>query len=213
MLDAELLRRVPLEEAVGARTASSPELAEHRSSARPTGRSFHVQRHDDGVLPGRSAKGIQRLLARHDLDNDEALAHVESRLRRIGVHQRAPGRRRFEPGTTSRSPASSSSSTSERLAHRAGVRAQGGAVPVSGLHVPGTPAGSPSGTPDLAQPDDREAMRAGGEAWVGDDRAEAQRRRAGGGAADDLAWCCARGARAARAVTGPRPSTRAAATD
>ena len=30
-------------------------------------------------------RGIERLLARHDLDNDEALAHIESRLRRIGV--------------------------------------------------------------------------------------------------------------------------------
>jgi len=27
--------------------------------------------------------GIDRLLARHDLDNDEAMAHVESRLRQI----------------------------------------------------------------------------------------------------------------------------------
>lgn len=30
-------------------------------------------------------EGIERLLARHDLDNDEALAHIESRLRRLGV--------------------------------------------------------------------------------------------------------------------------------
>jgi GTP-binding protein len=30
-------------------------------------------------------EGIERLLARHDLGNDEALAHIESRLRRIGV--------------------------------------------------------------------------------------------------------------------------------
>ena len=29
--------------------------------------------------------GIERLLARHDLENDEALAHIESRLRQIGV--------------------------------------------------------------------------------------------------------------------------------
>jgi GTP-binding protein len=28
---------------------------------------------------------VHRLLARHDLDNDEALAHVEHRLRRMGV--------------------------------------------------------------------------------------------------------------------------------
>ena len=30
-------------------------------------------------------EGIDLLLARHDLDNDDALAHVESRLRQIGV--------------------------------------------------------------------------------------------------------------------------------
>ena len=30
-------------------------------------------------------EGIDLLLARHDLENDEALAHVESRLRQIGV--------------------------------------------------------------------------------------------------------------------------------
>ena len=29
--------------------------------------------------------GIDLLLARHDLDNDEALAHIEQRLRQIGV--------------------------------------------------------------------------------------------------------------------------------
>ena len=41
--------------------------------------------------------GIVRLLARHDLDNDEALAHVEGRLRRMGVISalEAAG---FEPG-------------------------------------------------------------------------------------------------------------------
>jgi GTP-binding protein len=41
--------------------------------------------------------GIARLLARHDLDNDEALAWVEERLRRIGVI-RALEEHGFEPG-------------------------------------------------------------------------------------------------------------------
>jgi GTP-binding protein len=42
-------------------------------------------------------EGIARLLARYDLDNDEALAWVEERLRRIGVI-RALEQHGFEPG-------------------------------------------------------------------------------------------------------------------
>jgi GTP-binding protein len=32
-----------------------------------------------------SGRGIERLLARYDLENDDALAHLERRLRSIGV--------------------------------------------------------------------------------------------------------------------------------
>jgi GTP-binding protein len=32
-----------------------------------------------------SGPQVERILARYDLDNEEALAHVEGRLRRIGV--------------------------------------------------------------------------------------------------------------------------------
>ena len=41
--------------------------------------------------------GIERLLARHDLSNEESLAYVEGRLRALGVIDalRAQG---FEPG-------------------------------------------------------------------------------------------------------------------
>jgi GTPase len=55
-----------------------------------------VRRLDDGVFRV-EGDGIVRLLARHDLDNDEALAHVEGRLRRMGVISalEAAG---FEPG-------------------------------------------------------------------------------------------------------------------
>ncbi len=40
---------------------------------------------------------MERLIARHDLENDEALVHVEHRLRRMGVIG-ALEARGFEPG-------------------------------------------------------------------------------------------------------------------
>ena len=44
-----------------------------------------------------SCEPVERLLSRHDLDNDEALAHVEHRLRRMGV-LRALDAAGFTPG-------------------------------------------------------------------------------------------------------------------
>ena len=44
-----------------------------------------------------SGAGVERLVARYDLDNEEALAHLERRLRGIGVI-RALEARGFEPG-------------------------------------------------------------------------------------------------------------------
>ena len=70
--------------------------AEHRVFRPAAGRSFHVQRTGDGAFRV-EGEGVQRLLARHDLDNDEALAHVEARLRRMGVI-RALQDEGFEPG-------------------------------------------------------------------------------------------------------------------
>ena len=40
---------------------------------------------------------VERLIARHDLENEEALAHVESRLKRMGVIA-ALEHAGFEPG-------------------------------------------------------------------------------------------------------------------
>ena len=44
-----------------------------------------------------SGESLDRLIARHDLENEEALAHIEHRLRRMGVIAalEAEG---FEPG-------------------------------------------------------------------------------------------------------------------
>ena len=44
-----------------------------------------------------SGAGIERLVARYDLDNEDALAHLERRLRGIGVI-RALEAEGFEPG-------------------------------------------------------------------------------------------------------------------
>jgi len=98
-LAAELLHRVPLTAGAGAASQPAPleaPLAEHKVFRPAAGRGFSVQRQDDGVYRV-DGEGIHRLLARHDLDNDEALAHVEGRLRRMGVISalEAAG---FEPG-------------------------------------------------------------------------------------------------------------------
>jgi len=98
-LAAELLHRVPLTAGAGAASQPAPleaPLAEHKVFRPAAGRGFSVQRQDDGVYRV-EGEGIHRLLARHDLDNDEALAHVEGRLRRMGVISalEAAG---FEPG-------------------------------------------------------------------------------------------------------------------
>ena len=95
-LAAELLHRVPLQAPVEEPAALDLPLAEHKLFRPAAGRGFDVTRLDDGVFRV-EGDGIVRLLARHDLDNDEALAHVEGRLRRMGVISalEAAG---FEPG-------------------------------------------------------------------------------------------------------------------
>ena len=45
---------------------------------------FHVERLGPRSFAVRG-RGIERLLARHDLENEEAMAYLEGRLRRIGV--------------------------------------------------------------------------------------------------------------------------------
>ena len=75
--------------------------------ARRAGRARHVPSRPSAAASRSSAtddggyrvvgEGIERLLARHDLGNDEALAHVESRLRQIGVI-RALQEQGFEAG-------------------------------------------------------------------------------------------------------------------
>ena len=83
----------------GGRAASptrSPARARSPSSrcSGPAARSgFESTR--DGRRAGSAsrASAVERLVARHDLENEEALAHVEHRLRRMGVIARARGGR------------------------------------------------------------------------------------------------------------------------
>ena len=88
-LAAELARRVPIAEAAGdgAGTAAEPgadELPEHRTFRPSAGRGFAVERVGEGAFRV-TGTGIDRLVARYDLDNEEAMAHLEGRLRVIGV--------------------------------------------------------------------------------------------------------------------------------
>jgi GTP-binding protein len=71
-------------------------LAEHMTFRPAADRGFRVERAGDGAFRV-VGRGIDRLVARYDLDNDEALAHVEGTLMRIGV-VRALEEAGFEPG-------------------------------------------------------------------------------------------------------------------
>jgi GTP-binding protein len=97
-LGALLLRRVPVLPAVEQDPvlAGEDELAEHRTFRPADRRGFRVERVPEGGFRV-VGEQVERLLARHDLDNDEALAHVEHRLHRLGV-VRALEAEGFEPG-------------------------------------------------------------------------------------------------------------------
>jgi GTP-binding protein len=95
-LAAELFRRVPVAPPRAPDLAAEHELAEHRVFRPATSRGFVVEQVDDGVYRV-SGEDVERLIARHHLDNEEALAHVEQRLHRMGV-VRALEAEGFEPG-------------------------------------------------------------------------------------------------------------------
>ncbi len=98
-LAAELLRLVPSvaeggadREAIGegesdlrvAESSDEEQLAEHMVF-RPAARTaFSVERVRPGVFTVRG-RPVERLLARFDIENDDAMAYVEGRLRRLGV--------------------------------------------------------------------------------------------------------------------------------
>ena len=81
-LAVELLRRVPVAEPVP--LDSADELAEYRVYRPAAAREFEVERLGPGEFRV-IGDVVDRLIARHDLENEEALAHVERRLQRLGV--------------------------------------------------------------------------------------------------------------------------------
>jgi GTPase len=94
-LARELLRRVPVAEAAPD-AAGEDEVAEFRVFRPAAGRAFEVERVGEGAFRV-TGEAVDRLIARHDIENEEALAHVEHRLRRLGVIS-ALEARGFEPG-------------------------------------------------------------------------------------------------------------------
>jgi GTP-binding protein len=98
-LTAALVRRVPVAEAPEAMieiAAPEEELAEHRVFRPAAQRAYTVAKVGDRFYRV-SGHGIERLVARYDLDNADALAYLERRLRGIGVI-RALQEQGFEPG-------------------------------------------------------------------------------------------------------------------
>jgi GTP-binding protein len=106
-LATELLRRIPLaasdetaaDDGAGQRTGAgdAPEdLPEHRVFRPAPRRGFKVTEVDDGsfLVEG---ENVEKLVARYDLDNEDALQHLERRLRGMGVI-RALEAAGFEPG-------------------------------------------------------------------------------------------------------------------
>jgi GTPase len=85
-----------LPEEAAAPTPSGEFEAEHRVYRPGEDEGFEVIREGDGRYRV-SGRGIELLIARHDLDNPEALDYLEGRLREIGVIAELQ-RAGFEPG-------------------------------------------------------------------------------------------------------------------
>jgi GTPase len=95
-LARELLRRVPPAEPVALEAAGEDEVAEFKLFRPAARRAFEVEQLAQGEFRV-TGEAVDRLIARHDMENDEALALVEQRLRRMGVIA-ALEARGFEPG-------------------------------------------------------------------------------------------------------------------
>jgi GTPase len=59
-------------------------LAAHMVFRPTAGRGFQVERTGEGAFAVRG-RGVERLLQRYDVENEDAMAYLEERLRRIGV--------------------------------------------------------------------------------------------------------------------------------
>ena len=98
-LSSELLHRVPelsAEQASTAMGGGEGELAEHMVF-RPAGReSFIIEQTGPGRFALRGPR-VERLFARYDIENEDAMAYLEGRLRRIGVLRELDAKG-FQPG-------------------------------------------------------------------------------------------------------------------
>ena len=95
-LATELLRRVPVEAPEVAEDVTDAPIAEHRTFRPGADQTLSVERvgeHEFRV----GGPQVERLLQRYDIDNEEALEHIEHRLRRLGVIDRLH-QEGFEPG-------------------------------------------------------------------------------------------------------------------
>jgi GTP-binding protein len=92
----ELLARVPVEAPAPA-GAGEDEVAEFAVLRPAASKAFEVTRSADGLGWVVTGEAVERLIARHDMENEEAQALVERRLQRMGVIA-ALARAGFEPG-------------------------------------------------------------------------------------------------------------------
>lgn len=100
-LSRELSYRIPVQDEADSDVDAAPgaapgDIAEHRVFRPAAERAYRVEQIGEGSFRV-SGAGIERLVARYDLENDDALAHLERRLRGIGVI-RALEEAGFEPG-------------------------------------------------------------------------------------------------------------------
>jgi GTP-binding protein len=95
-LRRELLHNVPVAEPEVGEAAGEDDVAEYQVFRPAARRQFDIEQIADGEFRV-AGEAIDRLIARHDLENEEALAHVEHRLRRMGVIA-ALQEAGFEPG-------------------------------------------------------------------------------------------------------------------
>jgi GTP-binding protein len=78
-----------------ARAPAAAEFEAEHITYRPSAQGFEIEPEEGAFRV--SGRGIELLVARHDLENEEALAYLEQRLTEIGVVA-ALRRAGFEPG-------------------------------------------------------------------------------------------------------------------
>ena len=92
VLARELLRRVPAAEPVAYEAAGEDDVAEFKVFRPAAGRNFEVERTADGGFRV-VGDAVDRLIARHDMENDEALALRRAPAAPDGRHRGAGGAR------------------------------------------------------------------------------------------------------------------------